>query len=193
MLTDPYAERMISIDPGLSGTGVVYWDRLGHPSTLLPVRADVLRPLMRQVRDAQLVDEDDLIARTRSLATQIMTARSAPGKALVSYVDLLTVVIEFPEFQASASRMMGWKTGSLQRLTFLVGVLVGMFPATWRIQLVTPSQWKGQLPKAVVEHRMARDYGAATIRRLGIKTHAWDALGIGHWARAQEWMQSSQE
>lgn len=83
---------------------------------------------------------------------------------------------------------MGWKTGSLQKLVFLVGVIAGYLPEDWRIILVTPSGWKGQLPKDVVIRRMTARYGTAVVKTLNVKTHAWDALGIGEWAWRQEFM-----
>jgi hypothetical protein len=169
---------MVSIDPGLSGTGVVTWTRRSDNS-IYPRGSWVFKPLMRQVREDQQEAEDDLIARARNLANQVIN--TCP-------VDTATAVIEFPEFQASASRMMGWKTGSLQRLTMLVGVMIGAFPPGWRIMLVTPSGWKGQLPKDVVERRMRAMFGSERLDRMGVKTHAWDALGIGEWARRQPWM-----
>jgi len=161
---------LISIDPGLSGTGVVHW-RNG-----VPILARVMKPIMRDVRQQIKDGEQDLIPRARDLARNFIL--EAGGFQQVK----TTVVIEFPEYQASADRAMGWKTGSLQRLTMFIGVLIGMMPPPWRVILVTPSGWKGQLPKDVVQRRMTAVYGADTVKRLGVVTHAWDAMGIGHWA-----------
>jgi len=164
---------LISIDPGLSGTGVVHWiDRQ-------PIFAQVMKPVMRDVREQLKGGESDLIPRARDIAQNFLLA--ADGFNLVD----TTVVIEFPEYQASAERAMGWKTGSLQRLTMFIGVLIGMMPNRWRIILVTPSGWKGQLPKDVVQRRMTNKYGAVKMIGLKVKTHAWDAVGIGHWALTQ--------
>lgn len=98
------------------------------------------------------------------------------------------VVIEMPEFQSGAGRQMGWKTGDLQKLTLLVGILAATAArALANVQLVTPSQWKGQLPKDVVQRRLETHYGSK-LNKLNIQTHAWDALGIGAWALGQPWM-----
>jgi len=163
-------DYLISIDPGLSGTGVVHW------RDAWPIWATVMKPVMRDVREQLKGGEQDLIPRARDIAEKLVHD--------AHYLQTLdtTVVIEFPEYQASADRAMGWKTGSLQRLTMFIGVLIGMMPHCWRVILVSPSGWKGQLPKDVVQRRMTDKYGAATVIGLGIKTHAWDALGIGHWA-----------
>jgi hypothetical protein len=91
------------------------------------------------------------------------------------------VICEFPEYQATAARAMGWQTGDLQRLTFLTGVFAGLLNPAIFIP-VTPSRWKGQLPKSVVEQRVTKRLGRDIIRQLGIHTHAFDAAGIGLWA-----------
>lgn len=157
---------------------MIYWDDAGRP-----IKARVYVP-PRNVERPPFTKpgEDDVVARARWLASII---KSDSGFA--EWVNV-TAVIEFPEFQAGAARQMGWKTGSLQRLTFLVGVMAGYLPEDWRIILVSPSGWKGQLPKDVVERRMTRHYGAAVCAALNVKTHAWDALGIGEWAWRQSWM-----
>lgn len=97
----------------------------------------------------------------------------------------MRLVCEFPEFQSGAGREMGWRKGDLQKLTFLIGSIywatrpqVVFFP-------VSPSKWKGQLPKSVVEHRVIESLGKETCARLKLRTHAWDAAGIGLWAIKQ--------
>jgi hypothetical protein len=162
---------LISIDPGYNGTGVVYW------GAGVPVTAEVFRPPRAP---KHFVASHTDVARAYWLA-----------EAVFSPVGLYpTVVIEMPEFQAGAVRQMGWKTGDLQRLTLLVGILSGYAVATRgaMVELVTPSGWKGQLPKDAVERRMTAHYGPEVIASLGVHTHAWDALGIGAWAHQQPWM-----
>lgn len=168
-----YKEHAISVDPGLSGTGVVYW-RNGQPT-----RAQVLLPPQYVSRQEVKPGEDDLVARARWLASMIVMSAG---------FERYTLIIEFPSFQTGAGREMGWKTGSLQKLTFLVGVMVGYLPSNWRVILIEPSGWKGQLPKEVVTRRMIAKYGKALCNKLEIKTHAWDAMGIGEWAWRQEFM-----
>lgn len=167
-------QYLISIDPGLAGTGVVRW------ANRKPIAARVMKPIMRDVRDKIKDGEEDLIPRARDLADQLVS------DAALFIFEYTTVVIEFPEYQASADRAMGWKTGSLQRLTMFIGVLIGVMPRTWRVILVSPSGWKGQLPKDVVQRRMTAVYGANKMKELGVTSHAWDALGIGHWALTRE-------
>lgn len=95
------------------------------------------------------------------------------------------IVCEFPNFQESAKRSMGWRTGDLQKLTFLVGVLAqACRPA--QFTPVTPVQWKGQLPKHLTVKRVTTALGPDVCAAIGLKSHAWDAAGIGLWALRDE-------
>lgn len=157
--------KMLAIDPGLQGTGLA----LFLAPTVRPVAVTVLkRQTVGQWWDRALL-----------LAEQAVTWASAEarrhGPAAVG-----VVLCEFPQYQASPGRAMGWRTGDLQRLTFLTGVLAAGFPDA-QFQPVVPSAWKGQLPKTVVEMRIRERLGDTTCARLGIQTHAWDAVGLGLW------------
>ena len=160
--------HLISIDPGFNGTGFVYWwgkdaPFMGHVAT--PPR-----------NPDKFVTSDLDIGRAHWIA-----------ETCFDYIGMLRVehvIIELPEFQAGAGRQMGWKTGDLQKLTMLVGVLAehAVSQLDAHVMLATPSEWKGQLPKDVVQRRLTSHFGLALMRDLEIQTHAWDALGIGAWA-----------
>jgi len=90
------------------------------------------------------------------------------------------VVCEFPEFQSGTARSMGWAKGDLQKLTFLVGYIAGRNPSCQFVP-VKPSTWKGQLPKSIVTDRIITRLGKEWAQTSGVKTHAWDAVGIGLW------------
>jgi hypothetical protein len=92
------------------------------------------------------------------------------------------IVCEFPEFQEGSARSMGWRKGDLQKLTFLVGYIAG-FHRHHTFVPVKPSTWKGQLPKSIVADRITTRLGQEWVEASGVKTHAWDAVGIGLWFR----------
>lgn len=158
--------HLIAIDPGLQGTGLAIWRDgvlvearvLDVPSKLRswpwPARADFLADCV----SAPLPDG----ARDRADCT---------------------VVCEYPEYFAG-SKNMGWKSGDLQRLTYLVGLFSGRV-APARFVPVPVHTWKGQLPKHVVEERLIRRLGNAKALQLQPTLHAWDAIGIGMWARGE--------
>jgi hypothetical protein len=97
------------------------------------------------------------------------------------------VVAEFTEFHGAANKMMGWKTGDLQKLTFLSGCIAGrMYPR--KFTPVTTSGWKGQLPKDVAARRVEKILGKKAVVAVGLPPitrkqgmDAWDAVGIGLW------------
>lgn len=155
---------MLSIDPGLTGTGYVVWQWwAGSVTPAVPIAAGVL---------TAPAGHHSLGVRARVLADRL--------RVLQGNVEPWTVVCEFPEYQESSGRSMGWRTGDLQRLTFLIGVIAGRTEGTF-IE-VTPHVWKGQLPKSVVQQRVINQLGSDVCEMLNLKTHAWDAAGIGLWA-----------
>jgi len=154
-------QSVLAIDPGINGTGYALWEKQPKGKTLRPVPSEV--GVLRKRFDSYV-----------TTANWIADQLEGYGTAN------LIVTCEFPEFQTSASRSMGWMRGDLQKLTYLVGVLGRTFRGG-SFEPVPVSQWKGQLPKDVVTRRIVQELGTADCERLGIKTHAWDAVGIGLW------------
>lgn len=157
-------DHMLAIDGGLSGTGLALFER-DERRILRPTRVEVFTPkkhLPYMEKAQQIVD---------FISFEFIN----PGMgARVPFHG----VMEFPDYQSGAERSMGWKSGDLQKLTYLIGVLTAAVPWT-RVTHVFPRDWKGQLPKDVVERRLRRSLGEDLCRRLDVKTHGWDALGIG--------------
>src|SRR6266540_651688 len=156
---------LLSIDPGLGGTGWAIWR--GQVELKLHM-AGVITASKRS---------ENFVIRADDIATQLhqMTQRHG-GNHLTEY----KAICEFPDFQDSGVRSMGWRSGDLQKLTYLVGVLAATLYCDEFIP-VKPHRWKGQLPKRVVEARLLKKIGAARCAVLGIKTHACDTVGIGQW------------
>lgn len=149
--------RIVSIDPGLQGTGLAVWER----GTL--VRADVLA--LRSV-DAQ----KNWAARVDLLIREHMAPHVDAG------VDML--VCEMMEFQGGGARGLGWRNGDMQRTTYFIGALAGHFH--WCDVILVPVHvWKGQLPKDLVESRLRKRIPETESMRVW--SHAWDAVGIGAW------------
>ncbi len=149
----------LAIDPGLQGTGVAYFDRDGELRWV-----KVINPT-----------KGDWLVRASHMATAVrMLLMDDTGLEWHS----TQVVCELMEMHGSARARMMWAGGDLQRTL----ILTGMFCARLRpcpIDLIPPSKWKGQMPKDVVQRRIEKKLGKAYCRRLEIKTHAWDAVGIG--------------
>ncbi len=96
------------------------------------------------------------------------------------------ILIEMPETWGGFKGSMSAKTGTIQKLYFFVGALYywaknitqtdsfSLNKLEIPTHLITPSQWKGQIPKQVIKGRVEREFG------VKIKTdHESDAIGVG--------------
>ena len=156
----------LAIDPGLSGTGLALFVNRE------PVRVEVL------YTNRQLAGLDWWI-RAGALAEAVgmwTTQYANPTRYPVS------VVCEFPMKMESRAGLAAQKYGT-HRLAFLVGALQ-MRLAQAHVQSfepVLPISWKGQLPKSIVRDRIRGVLGKKETEILGVRSHAWDAVGIGLW------------
>lgn len=153
--------RVYSVDPGLGGTGWAEWTQRRNPERV---------GILTNRRPGELAD------RCHTFGYELKKIIKRGG----GLDRAVHVWIEMPQQMTSIAGHAAQK-GSIYSLTFLVGYLAcSVWPC--QVQLVQPVQWKGQLPKQIVAERAARIIGAERCRELDIKSHAWDAVGIGLWA-----------
>ena len=159
----PYP-RLYSIDPGLGGTGWAFWEdgRLMHVGI---------------VHDR--AKDDTLAARCEGIVRQLDTQMPVIDDKFVNIV----MVIEMPQHMASAKGIAA-QAGSVYKLAFLVGYIANAFN-DFEVIVTTPMEWKGQLPKDVVQQRVIRRLGVRTCVKHNIRSHAWDAVGLGLWANGR--------
>ena|SRR3990167_2051606 len=162
---------LIAIDPGLNSMGWAYWKRtvvisgtrrvvqLGGQGNI-PTRTG----LLKAPRSLELTDRARWLA--HALAGELRVEMTLFEFEMVS---------EFPAWHGGS---LGWAAGDLQKLVFLVGVLAGYFSQN-RFTPVTPGEWKGQLPKAVVIRRLQKRFGPGATQEW--EKDIWDAVGIGLW------------
>jgi Holliday junction resolvasome RuvABC endonuclease subunit len=163
----PSWTRVLAIDPGLGGTGWALWtsEPQAHP-VWTPVNIGVIYGKAK---------DDTLAARCEEIAVQLNRHQLE-----TSWMFPTAVLVELPQHMASAAGIAA-QSGGIYKLTFLAGYLArALYPAD--VFVVNPGEWKGQLPKSVTQHRIERVLGKPLCKRLNIKTHAWDAVGIGLWA-----------
>lgn len=153
--------RSFSIDPGLGGTGWAWWNRR-HLVTV-----GVITPPSAK-------KESDWTVRVQYIAQKMADVLLQSG----GVGSKVTIYCEEMEYQASAKRAVAWKSGDLQMTVFLIGYLAARLRPC-RFVLVPVRQWKGQLPKDVVQRRIVQTLGNEACIHHQIKTHAWDAVGIG--------------
>jgi len=98
--------------------------------------------------------------------------------------SLKGVWCEFPEFWDNLGGKVSARKGSLVKLAFIVGVYARI---SWELgtefNIVPVREWKGQLPKEIVNRRIVEMVGLEACERVGLRTHAWDAAGIALFAR----------
>lgn len=154
----------IALDPGLQGTGLAIWPDATWGEVLSPSEVVVFNPVRGLTWEAQ--------GQNHALRLQKHLGRRRVVRAYC----------EVPVFYASsAGGHMAAATGDLVKLSFAVGCLAGAIPLG-RFEGVKVPEWKGQLSKPIVELRIRKILGDICCQHLNIKTHAWDAVGIGLWA-----------
>lgn len=154
--------RLVSIDPGLGGTGVASW----HDGKLVDVAVfitDPAWPLVERVK--QVYDSVEPMIRTGTVARA-------------------QLVIEYQ--QTYGGRAAKGDANDLLKATLLSGALVQLGE---HVQLVTPHEWKGNAKKEITAARCEADLSAAeflmVVGKLGknkkLRGDVWDAVGIGLW------------
>jgi hypothetical protein len=151
--------RIISIDPGLHGCGVAWWasGRLA--------RASYVVGSPKHMRDA------------------------LAWRNTVRYFDVLVpkpdvCVIEFQQIYDTAHSIRS--ANDLLQLAAVVGGIAAVMPATTKVFIYKPAQWKGSVKKSVTKNRL-REYKLSEDELACVSlpdskddaTDVWDAVGIG--------------
>jgi len=157
-------ERVICVDPGLGGTGWALFESISTGDKKLEA------PVLTGVIEAPRNEKWD---------NRVWSVCSSFGGVLASAMTA-NVVIEFPVlFSGHAKSQSSAARGDLFKLTYLVGGIAQVArQATGNLPiLITPSEWKGQLPKDVVIARIKKAYGKKADEFT--KDHEADAVGMG--------------
>jgi len=145
--------NVVFVDPGLGGTGLAFFRKLDGPPDAVRQRAG---------------GRGDW--RERQFRLALWFAES------LSIWQPNEVVIEYPEQFQSAKSHACVERGDLGKLYALCGMymLVSYEQTTGVLpRLVSPNEWKGQLPKRVVDQRIRRTWGQT------YPDHVSDAVGMG--------------
>src|SRR3990167_4151964 len=142
---------MVTIDPGINGTGYAIWGN-------------------KELKKYGVIIPPKQFKSLKDKAGYIITQLDI---AMCKYLSKFNkVYVEEPAFFQSAGGRVTAGSGSLIKLTLLVGMIINKFDA----MSVKVNDWKGQLPKEVVIQRIKN-----TLKEQvkDVKTHAWDAIGMG--------------
>ena len=146
---------IMAVDPGLSGTGWAIWDECRPGPRITGI---IPAPQGGLEKRAELIAYD--------LRKIIKTY----------WAD--TVYCEYPAFfTGSTKSYASTASGDLGKLFYLIGVIGGITASVCDFQLVHVRDWKGQLSKEAVEHRILKIIGRKGCKKF--KSHVWDAVGIG--------------
>jgi hypothetical protein len=166
----------ITIDPGTEYCGVAVWE--ADAKLWAAVRPPVAVALLRPSTVAGTPYEDR--------ATNIASKFSLDVLSRFHYLDAprecrqtIEIASEFPEiFGADGGSMAAGVKGTWMKLAFMVGC-IAMAGAVRGIPFrpVPVRQWKGQMPKDMVERRIRRVLGDTACAPF--KRDIWDAVGIG--------------
>lgn len=157
-------DGVLFVDPGLGGTGWAYFDQLHTDGRGKRLTRPAGSGVIRAPKNEQW---DNRVWSYCSMFNGVLTATGAK-----------LAVFEFPElFSGSSQSHASAAKGDLFKLTYLVGGLAdrarertGKLPI-----LITPMDWKGQLPKDVVIDRIKDAYG----EDYKVRDHEGDAIGMG--------------
>ena len=167
---------IISIDPGVSGTGVAIWDAETWDICVPPLEIANLYGHVKKKNLSDLDAEDHFTYQAYDIADQLEPFLSR---------ECLQVYCEYPAlFAGSAMSRACAVKGDLQKLTFIIGVFAGYcrrraVPIPFKP--VRVNDWKGQLPKDVVNRRIVKVI--PNVLDLNPTTHSYDAIGIGLYAK----------
>ena len=148
----------LTIDAGLTGTGIAIWEESRWNLLTVPAFTECFRPRTTEDETVRL----GFIVNSLRAVTQLI---GEPRR----------VYVERPDYFQSYKGQVTASAGSLVTLSLTAGAIAGLFldSLTW----VSVNEWKGQLPKHVVKDRIKQKLG---LKDLEYPTdHEWDAVGIG--------------
>jgi hypothetical protein len=159
-------QLMVTIDPGLNGTGVAVWNA------------------ERLVMSAVLSLRHKIASHENWLHRISILDRGVEDylRPLTSQMKLW--VVEFPELHGGIAGEASLRRGDLFKLAALCGRLTRTAHTLGAsVEFVHPTAWKGQLPKRVVIQRIRKFMGANAPPQL--RDHESDAIGLGLWMQGR--------
>jgi hypothetical protein len=151
-------DRLMSIDPSINNVGMAIWEL---PNGLMMYK--LLHPKV----NARNNEYD----KSLSILDQL--------KEWIQTYSVNRMILEIPEHWAVAG-FEARENGSIAKLMLVVGLIYSLKPTLDELRIVKPREWKGQLPKQVMENRLRDDYLAIDIDLAALNPNVVDAIGIGH-------------
>ena len=159
--------KILSVDPGTKNTGYAIFSSKNTLETFGVFKIGNKKNYIE--RSDQIIRQFDILLSS------------------LHFTPSIKVIMEIPQEWSSYKGQAADKSGSIDKLIFLCGMLYSHFKFVHfftNIYLVPPYKWKGQLPKNVVKKRLLKKYkmNKKIYTKLLLSTHdAVDAVGIGDW------------
>lgn len=148
---------VLFIDPGLMGTGWAFY-----------AKVDPVHPKPPSCYGVIKTSKNPFEVAAHDIWKQVRT--------LICQQQCQLIVIEFPGLWRSGVSQASAQTGDLFKLTYLIGGIGQVSCETCCYPLlVSPAEWKGQLPKDIVVRRIVKHFPSLA----HIKNHEADAVGMG--------------
>lgn len=153
-------ERLISIDPSINNLGMAIWN--------IPDKKLLGHMLMHPEKTHKGNEYD------KSLSMYNQT------RGWIEKYGVNRMIMEIPEVWAVAG-FQARETGSMTKLMFVCGMLYSLRNDLDELKLVTPRDWKGQLPKEVVANRLNEHYLKLGLDLTKLDANVADGIEIGHY------------
>jgi hypothetical protein len=162
--------RILFIDPGVRNLGYAFWEKLERRA----------RPMKRKLIVPSKSGRVNAPSRKPWLDA-VLDDQCGWFTSFLAYAQVDSVVIESAEvWSDSAVSMASATQGDLMKLTTLIGVLCHAFLIYngRKPTLISPREWKGTMPKDVMEQRLRLAISGAGQHRQ-FSAHEADAVAMG--------------
>ena len=153
-------QRLISIDPSINNLGMCIWDL--HTGSILLYK--LVHPIIGM--------RENEFNKSKSMLDQL--------KQWIQTYGVNRMIMEVPEHWAVGG-FQARETGSMTKLSLVVGFIYSLVYDLEQVQLVTPAGWKGQLSKEVMVNRLYDEYIQKGIDLRKMDSNVADSIGIGHY------------
>lgn len=152
---------LLTVDPGLGGTGLAFWDDDPAPYHTAVLKRIPLAPL----------DMEAWLAQAFSITERF-------GAMVRAYQPVHVAIEGQAIWDNTATAYAAAKRGDVLKLAVLAGMLAGRaYQNGAVVSFLSPARWKGQLPKRTVIARIKRKLGVT------YPDHIADAVGMGLYLR----------
>jgi hypothetical protein len=172
---------ILSIDPGVSGTGICVWD-----SATWGKKFQVKQGLSFSNHYSNPIHVENFMP--HGYDNWVITCEKFHEKlhTIINRYMVRRVFCEFPQYFASSKGHAATGKGDIYKLSCLVGVFAGcVWEYGGEFNCILVNEWKGQLSKDAVIQRIGVRLPTLGSSGMHIESHSYDAIGIGLFAQGE--------